>query len=126
MTNPMDWREARTPEEAAAETEEPAEAARVRAEDDAETRARQDAAEAGLNAADRALEDGAERLRQTRAALQQREAELERTSSLTDEVAQNAADLRAQTAQIFEESRRVPRPDGKGAPPAGSPTESDS
>jgi hypothetical protein len=121
----MDWRETRSPEEAAAETEEPEEAARVRAEDDAETRARQDAAEAGLKAADRALEDGEARLRQTRADLHEREEELERTRDLTKEVARTAADLRVQTSQIFEEARRVPKPADQTPPPAGSPTESD-
>lgn len=126
MSNPMDWRETRSPEEAAAETEEPAEAARLRVEDDAETRARQDAAEAGLKAADRALEDGQARLRQTRADLHKREKELERTGDLTEEVARTAADLRAQTSQIFEEARRVPKLPDQGPPPAGSPTESDS
>jgi hypothetical protein len=120
----MDWREARSPEEAAAETEEPEEAARLRSEDDAETRARQDAAEAGLRAADRALEDGEERLRQTRADLHQRERELEVTGDLTREVARKAEDLREQTSQIFEEARRVPK---RGdSPPTGSPTETDS
>jgi hypothetical protein len=123
MAKPDDWREAR---EAAADTEEPEAAARVRAEDDAATRARQDEAEAGLRAADRALEDGGERLRQTRAELQQRGKELERTSNLTREVAQNAADLREQTAQIVEEARRTPRRADPDAPPAGIPTESDS
>src|SRR3954467_133441 len=104
MSNPMDWRGGGRPQEAWAETEEPEEAARLRAEDDAETRARQDAAEAGLKAADRALEDGEVRLRQTRADLHRREKELERTADLTEEVARNAVDLRAQTAQIFEEA----------------------
>src|SRR5256885_16878905 len=109
MAKPNDWREKRSPEEAAAETEEPEEAARVRAQDDAATRARQDEAEAGLRAADRALEDGGERLRATRAELRRREEELERTSDLTREVAQNASDLRARTAQIVEEARRTQR-----------------
>ena len=36
----------------------------------------------------------------------EREKELERTSDLTREVAQNAADLRAQMAQIVQEARR--------------------
>jgi hypothetical protein len=117
MSNPSDWRETRTPEQAAAETEEPAEAARLRSEDDAETRARQDRAEEGLREADRALEDGGARLRATRAELQRREQELRRTSGLTSEVARNAADLLEQTNQIAEAARRKP--------PAGPPTESD-
>lgn len=118
MSNPIDWRETRTPEEAAAETEEPAEASRLRSEDDAETRARQDKAEEGLREADRALEDGEARLRVTRAELQRREQELARTSDITREVARNAAHLLEQTNQIAEEARRKP--------PAGPPTESDS
>src|ERR1043166_7360901 len=75
MTNPGDWRETRSPEQAAAETEEPEEPARVRAEDDAATRARQEQAAAGLREADRALEDGGQRLRATRVALDERERE---------------------------------------------------
>jgi hypothetical protein len=102
-----DQRHRQSPEEAAAETEEPAEATRVRAEDDAETRARQDEAEAGLRAADRTLEDGGARLRLTKAALRERERELARTSEITREVAENAADLRAQTEQIVQEARRT-------------------
>ena len=105
---PNDTREARSAEDAAAETEEPAEATRVRAEDDAETRARQAMAEAGLREADRTLEDGGARLRQTRAELRERERELERTGELTREVAENAADLRAQTSQLVDEARRSP------------------
>jgi hypothetical protein len=109
MAKPGDGRETQSPEEAAAETKEPAEAARVRAEDDAETRARQDQA-------DRTLEDGGARLRQTKAALRERERELARTGQITREVAENAADLRAQTAQIMEEARRSkPRPDSDAA-----------
>jgi len=79
MAKPGDGRETPSAEEAAAETKEPAEAARLRAEDDAETRARQDQAEAGLRQADRTLEDGGARLRQTKAALRERERELART-----------------------------------------------
>ena len=108
MANPKDWRETRTPEEAAAETEEPEAAARVRAEDDAETRARQAEAEAGLREADRALEDGEARLRRTREELRRREQELERTSDLTREVARNAANLLQQTEQIADRARGVP------------------
>ena len=109
MTNSSDWRETRSAEEAAAETEEPEEAARVRAEDDAETRARQEETAAGLREADRALEDGGQRLRATRVALNERERELARTSDLTREVAESAAELRAQTTQIAEEARRKPK-----------------
>jgi hypothetical protein len=117
MVKPGDGRETQSPEEAAAETREPAEAARVRAEDDAETRARQQQAEAGLRQADRTLEDGGARLRQTKAALRERERELARTGQITREVAENAADLRAQTAQIMEEARRSkPRSDSDAAP----------
>src|SRR5690348_18447118 len=106
MAKPGDWRETRSTEEAAAEMEEPVEAARVRAEDDAETRARQEKAEAGLREADRTLEDGGARLRQTKAALRERERELARTSEITREVAENAADLRAQTNQIVQDAAR--------------------
>ena len=108
MAKSNEWREKRSAEEAAAETEEPAAAARARAEDDAATRAKQDKAEAGLREADRALEAGGARLRHTRAELERREEELERTSDLTREVAQNAVDLRAQTAEIAEETHRMP------------------
>ena len=38
MANPNDWRETRTPEEAAAETQEPEAASRVRAEDEKTSR----------------------------------------------------------------------------------------
>jgi len=105
MAKSGDWRDTQSPEEAAAETEEPEEAARVRAEDDAETRARQDEAEAGLRDADRTLEDGGARLRLTKAALRERERELARTGKITREVAENAADLREQTAQIVQKAR---------------------
>jgi archaellum component FlaC len=108
VANPKDWRETRTPEEAAAETEEPEAAARVRAEDDAATRARQAEAEAGLREADRTLEDGGARLQRTREELRRREMELERTSDLTREVARNAASLLEQTEQIAERARRTP------------------
>ena len=96
-------------EDAAADMDEPSEATRVRAEDDAQTRARQAAAAAGLRDADRTLEDGGARLRQMRAELREREQELQRTGDLTRQVAENAADLRAQMAQIFEETRRSPK-----------------
>jgi hypothetical protein len=124
VANPNDWRETRTPEQAAAETEEPEAAARVRAEDDAETRARQAQAEADLRAADRALEDGEARLRRTRDELRRREEELERTGDLTREVAQNAANLLQQTEQIADQARRTrPAAPDASAPPSG--TESD-
>ena len=110
-----DPRGERTAEDAAAETEEPAEATRVRAENDAETRARQAAAAAGLRDADRTLEDGGARLRHTRAELRERERELERTGDLTRQVAENAADLRAQMAQIVEETRRSHKRGDSGA-----------
>lgn len=106
MTNPGGFRANRSAEEAAAETEEPEEAARVRAEDDAETRARQEETAAGLREADRALVDGGQRLRATRVALNERERELARTSDLTQEVARSAAELRAQTTEIAEQARK--------------------
>ncbi len=118
MAKPGDGRETQSPAEAAAETKEPPEAARLRAEDDAETRARQEQAEAGLRQADRTLEDGGARLRQTKAALRERERELARTGQITREVAENAADLRAQTAQIMEEARRSKPRSGSDAAPA--------
>jgi len=124
MANPNDWRETRTPEEAAAETEEPEAAARVRAEDDAETRARQAEAEAGLRAADRALEDGEVRLKRTREELRRREQDLERTSDLTREVAENAASLLQQTEQIADRARAT-RSSAPGAPTTPSRTDSD-
>ena len=117
MAKSGDWRETKSPEDAAAETDEPEEATRVRAEDDAETRARQDQAEAGLREADRTLEDGGARLRQTKAALRERERELARTGKITREVAESAADLREQTAQIVQEARRsTPRSDSDVKP----------
>jgi len=119
MARPDDGRQKLTPEEAAAETQEPAEAARLRAEGDAETRARQDVTEAGLREADRTLEDGGARLRQTRAELRERERELARTGEITREVAEHAADLRAQTAQIAEVARSPnPEPTEKPKPSA--------
>jgi chromosome segregation ATPase len=125
VANPNDWRETRTPEQAAAETEEPESATRVRAEDDAATRARQAEAEAGLRAADRALEDGEARLRRTRDELRLREQELERTSDLTREVARNAADLLEQTEQIADLTRRAPHTEPR-SPTPDSRTEGDS
>lgn len=125
MTDPGDLAQARNREKAAADTEEPEEAARVRAQDDAESRARLAQAEAGLKAADEAIAAGEARLRQTRSELRDRERELDRTRDLTRDVAKNAATLRNQTDQIAEETLGIPRraPD---APPAGPPTESDS
>jgi hypothetical protein len=125
VANPNDWRETRTPEQAAAETEEPESATRARAEDDAATRARQAEAEAGLRAADRALEDGEARLRRTRDELRLREQELERTSDLTREVARNAANLLEQTEQIADATRRT-RHTEPHSPTPDSRTEGDS
>lgn len=121
MGNPGDPGQGRSPEEAAAETEEPVEAKRVRAEDDAESRARLAQAAAGLEAADEALANGEARLRETRSALRDRERELAKTRDLARDVARNAATLRQQTEQIAEEARRP-----ADAPPAGPPTEGDS
>lgn len=111
---PDDQREERSAEDGA-DTDEPAEATRVRAEDDAQTRARQAATAAGLSDADRTLEDGGARLRQMRAELRERERELERTGDLTRQVAENAADLRARMSEIFEEARRSPKRGDSGA-----------
>jgi len=122
VADPNDANEKRSAEAAAAETEEPVEATRVRAEDDAETRARQAQTAAGLREADRTLEDGVARLRETREELRERERELERTGDLTREVAEHAADLRAQTEQIVDETRRSPR--DRGAPKDPSSDES--
>ena len=116
MADPNDPREKRSAQEAAAETEEPAEATRLRAEDDAETRARQAQAAASLREVDRALEDGGARLRETRDELRERGRELERTGDLAREVAQNEADLRVQTEQIVDRTRRTPRDPGSAAP----------
>lgn len=110
MADQSERQDGRTPEELAAGTEEPEAATRARAEDDAATRARQDEAEAGLRAADRALDDGEARLRETRTELRQREQELERTGDLTREVAEGAANLQAQTAQIRKELAPDPSP----------------
>jgi len=109
MADKADPRATRRPD-AAAETEEPEAATRARAEDDAATRARQAETEADLRAADRILEDGEARLRQTRSELRQREEELERTSDLTREVVEGAADLRAQTAEIAKIARHTSPP----------------
>lgn len=108
-----DWRETRSLRDAARETEEPARAARIRAEDDADTRARQDRAEAGLRAAEEALDDGESRLRRTESELQQRERELERTSDLTREVEEGARELRAHTQHTAEQARAIPDLDEK-------------
>jgi hypothetical protein len=113
-----DNQESRAAGDAAADTEEPEAAKRARVRDDAETRARQDEAEASLRQVDRTLEDGEARLRLTGSELRRREEELEQTSDLTRQVAKGAADLRAQTAEIAEAARRVP--------PTGAPMESDS
>jgi hypothetical protein len=107
MSDSTDSGQARTPEAAAAETEEPAEAARVRAEDDANTKARQEETAAGLREADRSLENGEARLRLTKAELRRREEELTRTSHLAREVAKNAKALQEQTHQIIEGARRA-------------------
>ena len=123
MADPNEPREQRIAEAAAADTEEPAEATRVRAEDDAETRARQALTEAGLREADRTLEDGGERLRQMRDALRERERELERTGDLTREVAEHAAALRAQTEQIVDKTRRSSR--GRDAAASKNPESDD-
>src|SRR5207302_3204216 len=123
MADQGDWRDKRRTEDMAAETEEPEAATRARAEDDAATRARQDETEAGLRAADRALEDGEARLRLTRSQLRQREQELERTSDLTREVAEGAADLRAQTSEIAEAARRRPGRNSGVTPPDNSTRE---
>ena len=125
MTNPGDLDQARSREEAAAETEEPEEAARMRAQDDAESRARLAQAEAGLKAADEAIAAGEARLRETRSELRDRERELDRTRDLARDVATNAATLRDQTDQIAEETLGISRR-ALDAPPAGPPTESDS
>ena len=109
MANPGDKQQPRSPEEAAAETKEPEVAARVRAKDDAESRARLAKAEAGLDAADEALADGQARLRQTQSALRDREQELARTRDLTQDVAQNAATLREQTDLIAEKTLGIPK-----------------
>jgi hypothetical protein len=57
------------------------------------------------------LEDGGARLRTTREELRRREQELERTSDLTREVAQDAADLLHETRQIADHARRTPLAD---------------
>ena len=126
VANPNDWRETRTPEQAAAETEEPEAAARVRAEDDSESRARQDVADAGLRVADRALEEGGARLRTTREELRRREQELERTSDLTREVARNAANLLQQTEQIADRARGTQGTEANGPGTPSSRTENGS
>lgn len=112
-----DSREIRNDEQVGAETHEPAEAARTRAEDDAETREKQNQTAAGLQQADRTLEEGGARLRETKAALRERERELARTGKITREVAEHAADLREQTAQILQDTRRsTPRSDSEAVP----------
>jgi hypothetical protein len=116
VPDPYDPDEKRNAEAAASETEEPAEATRLRAEDDAETRARQAETAAGLREADRTLEDGGARLRETREELRERERELARTGDLTREVAEYAADLRTQTEQIVDKARRSPLGGGSAAP----------
>jgi len=107
MADSTDWRQTRSAEEAAADTEEPAEAARVRAQDDAEAKARLDEAAARLGEANRALDAGEARLRLTAAELRRREEELEQTSNLARQVAESAKELRQQTRQIVDEARRA-------------------
>ena len=87
-----DWRNTRSPEEAAADTREPERAARIRAEDDEDTRRRQDETAANLRAAAEALEDNREGLRETRGALRESERDLRRTGELARDVAEGAAD----------------------------------
>lgn len=108
MTSPGDWRIARDPVEGAAETREPEEAARVRADDDAATRERQDAAESGLRKADEALDSNRARLNETGEQLRKRESELARTDELTDDLARGVTDLRATTDDIAEAVRHMP------------------
>jgi ABC-type transporter Mla subunit MlaD len=103
-----DWRTTRDNERAAAETREPERAARVRAEDDAETRARQDAASEDLTETARALADSGRGLRETRERLQATGRDLSRTSEVARDVLENASTLRAEAEQIREAVREVP------------------
>jgi hypothetical protein len=113
-----DRRGTRSLEQAAADTREPTEATRLRAEDDDDTRRRQDRTEEGLRAAADSLEDNREGLRESRGALSARERELERTSELARDVAEGAADLRDETAEAARQVHDVPTPrvDGDGDP----------
>jgi hypothetical protein len=80
----------------------------VRAEDDAATRSRQDAAGANLRAADEALDSNRARLSATGEQLRERESELARTNELTDDLVHRAEELRATTADVAETARKIP------------------
>ncbi|NUO64648.1 MAG: hypothetical protein HOQ34_13840, partial [Gemmatimonadaceae bacterium] len=94
MTSPRDERDQNDLERAAAETREPGEAARIRAEDDAETRARQADAGRELREAERTLRDTGRRLHADGDAAGAIERDVERTRDLTREVAERARELR--------------------------------
>jgi vacuolar-type H+-ATPase subunit I/STV1 len=103
-----DDNQARANERAAAETREPERAARVRADDDATTRARQDATGEDIEAAARTLEENQRRLRETRDALHATGRDLSRTGEVARDVAANASTLRADAERIAEQVREVP------------------
>jgi hypothetical protein len=105
MEGPTNWRNTRTPEEAAADTREPERAARMRIEDDEDTRARQAGAAEGLRAAEVALDDSASDLRDSGEALKARDRELERTGELVRRVAEGAEALLADTARTLDAVR---------------------
>ncbi|HYD54984.1 MAG TPA: hypothetical protein VEA99_20275 [Gemmatimonadaceae bacterium] len=109
-----DWRETRDIEEAAAETREPSEARRIRAEDHAETREWLDEAEQDVRAADRALDENQTRLRDLGDGIRENRETLARTGDLTRDVAERASSLRADTSDVAETTRRIEIEDGEG------------
>ena len=114
-----DEREAERLEQAAADTREPAVAARIRADDDASTRERQDATGANIDEAARALADNERRLRETREALQAMQGDVRATREVARDVAENAEVLREQTHQAAEQVRAVPARPVDDAQPRG-------
>lgn len=97
--------------QAAEETREPEAARRMRVadEDSGDARSRRDDGMALRETAD-SLAETRERLRDTGSGLQKREQELERTGALARDLAQRAAELRADTAQTIEAARDIPVP----------------
>ncbi|HKO16841.1 MAG TPA: hypothetical protein VJU87_11430 [Gemmatimonadaceae bacterium] len=97
--------EAKELQEAAAETQEPEAAARLRAENDAATRERQADAERGLEDAAGTLADNDQRLRESGGAMRARERDLARTGDLARDVAEQAKELKAHTEHTVAKAR---------------------
>ena len=108
MANEDEARASRRLERAAADMREPEAAARLRADDDADTRQRQEAAGADIDEASRALADNERRLRETREALQATRRDVGETRAAARDVAEGAESLQAMTAKAAEQVRAVP------------------